>query len=37
MTLDEFSRRLKSAAQRVIDSEAELTEIDSHFGDADMG
>lgn len=37
MTLDEFSRRLKSAAQRVIDSEAELTEIDSHFGDADHG
>ena len=37
MTLEELNQRLCSAAQSVIDAEQELTEIDSHFGDADHG
>ena len=37
MTKEEFARRLKNACDSVISAEAELTEIDSRFGDADHG
>ena len=37
MTKAEFSRRLKHACEAVSAAEAELTEIDSKFGDADHG
>ncbi|MDO4566715.1 MAG: dihydroxyacetone kinase subunit L [Oscillospiraceae bacterium] len=37
ITKDEFRARLKSACASVRSVEAELTEIDSHFGDADHG
>lgn len=37
MTKDEFAVRLKNACAAVIAAEAELTEIDSKFGDADHG
>ena len=37
ITKDELAERLKHACAEVIASEAELTEIDSHFGDADHG
>ena len=37
MTKDEFAARLKSACGAVAAAEQELTEIDSHFGDADHG
>ncbi|MGM9593981.1 MAG: DAK2 domain-containing protein [Candidatus Onthomonas sp.] len=37
MTKDEFAARLKNACAAVIAAEAELTEIDSKFGDADHG
>ena len=34
---DEFKERIKSACASVISAQDELTEIDSHFGDADHG
>ena len=37
LTKDELKARLNNACQEVIAAEAELTEIDSHFGDADHG
>lgn len=37
MTVAELHERLKNACEEVIAAEAELTEIDSHFGDADHG
>ena len=37
MTKDEFAARLKHACASVMAAEAELTEIDSKFGDADHG
>lgn len=37
LTKAELQARLKNACQEVISAEAELTEIDSHFGDADHG
>ena len=37
MTKAEFAARLKNACASVQAAEAELTEIDSHFGDADHG
>ena len=37
MTKEEFARRLTNACDAVIQAEAELTEIDSRFGDADHG
>ncbi len=37
MTVEELLERLKNACAEVIAAEAELTEIDSHFGDADHG
>ena len=37
MTKEEFARRLTNACDAVIQAEAELTEIDSKFGDADHG
>ena len=37
MTKDEFAARLKNACASVAAAEAELTEIDSRFGDADHG
>ena len=37
ITKDELAERLKHACAGVIASEAALTEIDSHFGDADHG
>lgn len=37
MTVSELSVRLKNACAEVKAAEAELTEIDSHFGDADHG
>ena len=37
MTKAEFGRRLKHACEAVTAAEAELTEIDSKFGDADHG
>ena len=37
MTKDEFAARLKHACASVVAAEAELTEIDSKFGDADHG
>ena len=37
MTKDEFAARLKYACASVMAAEAELTEIDSKFGDADHG
>ena len=37
MTKNEFAARLKNACAAVIGAEAELTEIDSKFGDADHG
>ncbi|MGM9536838.1 MAG: DAK2 domain-containing protein [Candidatus Onthomonas sp.] len=37
MTKDEFAARLKNACAAVTAAEAELTEIDSKFGDADHG
>ena len=37
MTKEEFAARLKSACAAVAEAEAELTEIDSRFGDADHG
>ena len=37
MTKEEFSLRIKNACACVIGAEAELTEIDSRFGDADHG
>ena len=37
MTKNEFAARLKHASAAVIGAEAELTEIDSRFGDADHG
>lgn len=37
MTKEELAARLKSACAAVADAEAELTEIDSRFGDADHG
>ena len=37
LTKDELKVRLNNACQEVIAAEAELTEIDSHFGDADHG
>ena len=37
MTKGEFAARLKNACAAVAAAEQELTEIDSHFGDADHG
>jgi len=37
MTKDQFALRLKNACAAVEAAEQELTEIDSHFGDADHG
>lgn len=37
ITKDELAARLKSACAEVRAAEGELTEIDSHFGDADHG
>ena len=37
LTKAEFAQRLKNACQSVIAAEAELTEIDAKFGDADHG
>ena len=37
MTRAEFAARLKNACAAVTAAEAELTEIDSKFGDADHG
>ena len=37
MTKDEFAARLQNACAAVAAAEAELTEIDSRFGDADHG
>ena len=37
MTREQLALRLKNACQEVIAAEAELTEIDSKFGDADHG
>lgn len=37
MTKAEFAARLKNACAAVTAAEAELTEIDSKFGDADHG
>lgn len=37
ITKDELAARLQHACAEVVASEAELTEIDSHFGDADHG
>ena len=37
MTKSEFAARLKNACASVLAAEAELTEIDSRFGDADHG
>lgn len=37
MTKDELRTRLKHACDKVISAESLLTEIDSHFGDADHG
>lgn len=37
MTKTEFAARLKHACASVLSAEAELTEIDSRFGDADHG
>lgn len=37
MTKEEFALRLKNACASVEAAEQELTEIDSHFGDADHG
>ena len=37
MTREQLALRLKNACQEVIAAEAELTEIDSRFGDADHG
>ena len=37
MTKNEFAARLQHASAAVIGAEAELTEIDSRFGDADHG
>ena len=37
MTKAEFAARLKHGCESVTAAEAELTEIDSHFGDADHG
>ena len=37
MTKEELKSRIMNACDRVIASEAELTEIDSRFGDADHG
>ena len=37
MTREEFALRLRHACQAVAAAEAELTEIDSKFGDADHG
>lgn len=37
MTKDEFKKRLQHACDKVISAEPLLTEIDSHFGDADHG
>ena len=37
LTKDELKARFLHACQEVIGAEAELTEIDSHFGDADHG
>ena len=37
MTKDAFAARLKNACASVMAAEAELTEIDSRFGDADHG
>lgn len=37
MTKDELAARLRNACAEVIAAEDELTEIDSHFGDADHG
>ena len=37
LTKAEFARRLKNACLTVIAAEAELTEIDAKFGDADHG
>ena len=37
MTKEQFAARLKNACSAVIAAQDELTEIDSHFGDADHG
>jgi dihydroxyacetone kinase-like protein len=37
MTKAEFALRLKRGCASVAAAEGELTEIDSHFGDADHG
>ena len=37
MTYQEFARRFENGWRSVIDAKDELTEIDSHFGDADHG
>ena len=37
MTKGELAARLKNACAAVAAAEQELTEIDSHFGDADHG
>lgn len=37
ITRDELAARLQRACAEVVAAEAELTEIDSHFGDADHG
>ena len=37
MNKDELASRLKNACSAVIAAQDELTEIDSHFGDADHG
>ena len=37
MKKEEFADRLSCACASVISAEQELTEIDSHFGDADPG
>ena len=37
MNKEEFALRLKNACAAVVAAQDELTEIDSHFGDADHG
>ena len=37
MTKEELRQRIRNACDCVIASEAELTDIDSRFGDADHG
>ncbi|MCQ2358978.1 MAG: DAK2 domain-containing protein [Phascolarctobacterium sp.] len=37
ISMDEFKARLKNACDAIIAAKDELTDIDSHFGDADHG